>query len=916
MRKFFSSGEKTVNFIFIALALILVLRLFVLSVVQNDEWSSNADSIAVKGIYTASPRGNIYDRNGKLIAGNKQIFSVKMSSGNMENDEINRVATELISILEKNGDEYSRNFPIEKKNGKYVYSYDEERKKWLKENDIPVNSSAEKAFSLLKMKYGIDEDDRYKAMEILQTTYNIYPPIYTKNMEYKSEVEIETFLTGYGLDGDLTAEEAFRELRKDMEIDDSVSDSFAMKIMDIRTELKAMGYKKYLPATIAKDVSQETIMEVEENSDSLTGVDVISETKRYYPGGNFASHIIGYMGQIAPGDQAEYEEKGYAASSMIGKEGIERVYESVLKGQDGTQIVRVDKNGNYVETLQEIPAEKGRDIYLTIDSDLQKVAEDALERNIKAAQTGSTFESRFGDIGLVAAPRAESGAVVAVEVETGEILALANYPDYDPNLFAEGISSEDWESLQSENPRDSLSPAPLYNMATLTAVQPGSTYKPLTALAALECGLDPDKIYKDEGVIKTGDRTFGCVAYNTNGGNHGYLDLYKAIQVSCNYYFYELITNKNWSSGGTMGLSDEMGIEKTVEMGERFGLGKPTGIELSETVVSVPSEEKKIKSLAQQLKYVLYANAEEYFTEDVYSNSKRLDKDIETMSSWVGQDDMTYSRIKDTLLPTVGVKTEKYDEVTELILYTYIYQAEWGIGDAFNISIGQGDHAYTPIQIARYLAALGNEGTLNELSLVKSIEAEGDMPQKETEDTGVSQEYIDDVLEGMHRVTVGSDSGISSHYINFPWKACGKTGTAQKSGRINPSSETEYIREHLSSFGNMSWSSVEKEMKRLMRTYPETYTSEDVAVRRAVINLSGGKLTSEDLDRFKPKYDEFAWTMVMAPMEDPKIAVVCIIPQGVTGGNADPVVREIIGTYLESLEKTGGDSYSSESGIN
>ena len=917
MKKYFESNEKKVIAIFVVLALVMVLRLFVLSVIEGEQWRDNANSITIKGIYTNSPRGNIYDRNGKEIAGNEQIFTVKMSSGNMENKEINHVALKLVKILEKNKEEYNNNFPIKMKKGEFVYIYDEEITKWKKDNKIKEDATAEQAFETLKERYGIKKSDRYEAMEELQTKYSIYPPISSRTMTFRSNTEIQYFLESYGIEAEkkVSAKKAFELVRKSYEIEPDVSDKDAMKIMAVRYEMKAMGYKKYLPATIAKDVSDKTIMEVEEMSERLPGVDVVSETKRSYPDGAFASHIIGYMGQIAPENQKEYEDKGYAASSVIGKEGIERIYEPILKGQDGTSIVRVDAMGNYVETLEKIEPKKGKDVYLTIDKDLQKVAEDALEANVKACHGGG-FHSKYGDIGLEPAPNAESGAVVALEVETGEVLAMANYPDYDPNLFADGISSENWNKLQSENPRDSLSPAPLYNTATMTAVQPGSTFKPITALAALECGLDPNRQYRDDGYIKMGDRTFGCVAWNLFGTTHGYLDLYKAIQVSCNYYFFDLITNKDWASGGSMGLDKDMGIPKVLKMASRFGLGSPTGIELSEAVVSLPSEEKNRNSLQRSLEYVLYANAETYFTKDVYTNNKRLTKDVETIASWIHEKGITYNDMYYDYLPTVGVKKSQYQAVTELCLYTYFYHAEWGVGDAFNLSIGQGDHAYTPIQMARYVAALGNDGMMNEVKVVKSVEDEGDLERSKPVSTKVSQKNIDIVKEGMHRVTIGDGSGISAHYIGFPWDVSAKTGTAQKSGKINPPSEVEYVKKHLGSFGSMSWSDVKKEMKRLMTKYPETYINEDVAVRKAVINLSGGKLTSDDINRFKPNYSEFAWTIAMAPMDDPKIAVVCIIPQGVTGGNADPVVREIIGTYMEQLESLNDNDYKVKTELN
>ena len=205
------------------------------------------------------------------------------------------------------------------------------------------------------------------------------------------------------------------------------------------------------------------------------------------------------------------------------------------------------------------------------------------------------------------------------------------------------------------------------------------------------------------------------------------------------------------------------------------------------------------------------------------------------------------------------------------------------------------------------MATLGNNGKLNQASIVKSIEDEGDTVKKSSKDANISQRYIDEVKKAMYAVSRDPGSGISAHYKRFPWEVSVKTGTAQKSGFINPKSEIEYIKKNLRSFGNMTWSEVETEMKRLMKEYPKIYSSQDTAVRRAVINLSGGKITYNNLDRFKQTYDEFAWTVALAPRDNPKIAVACMIPQGVTGGNANPVVREIIGQYLKSIGRDSKD---------
>ena len=149
---------------------------------------------------------------------------------------------------------------------------------------------------------------------------------------------------------------------------------------------------------------------------------------------------------------------------------------------------------------------------------------------MKTTKTGGVFKSKYGNIKMAQYSKCGSGAVVALDVETGDVLAMASYPDYNPNIFAEGISTKAWESVQSSNPRDSLAPTPLYNNATRTSVQPGSTFKPITAVAALKAGLNPDRMIYDKGYVKLGDRVFGCSVWNSYRGSHGYENL--ATEIS------------------------------------------------------------------------------------------------------------------------------------------------------------------------------------------------------------------------------------------------------------------------------------------------------------------------------------------------------------------------------------------------
>ena len=885
------------------LVLILGIRLFVLTVVEHNRWDEVAEGQNTKYITTSAPRGEILDKYGRVIATNKQVFALTFNVSGLSTDEINDSAYSLVKILEANKEEYVDNFPIRIVNKEFVYAFDIEKKEWLAEKKFPSYFTAEQAFNAIRIQYEIDPKlDRYDAMEELQDTYGVYPPISVRSMTYTFDNKKKEFLEKYELKENSTAEEAFEQLRELYSIDKKLSNSQARKIFRIREEIKELGYNKYRSSTIAKNISDNTVIQIEELSDELKGADIVSETIRYYPNGATLAHVLGYMGSISDFQYEEYvTEKGYNATDLIGKDGIEAVMEDYLKGTDGVTAVRVNNLGDYIETISESEPKAGQNVYLTIDLDLQKVAEDGLAEVIRATQTGTTYKGKYGNSGVARYPNCESGAVVAVDVETGEVLAMASYPDYDPNIFAEGISTEDWASVQSTNPRDYLAPTPLYNIATMTSVQPGSTFKPITSVAALQAGLDPHKKLLDRGGVEIGGRTFGCYVWNNGGGTDGWQDLATGLQNSCNYYFYCIATGKDAKTGESLGFRDEISIEKIMGVAKEFGLGLETGIEISETVAPLASAERKMEGMKDSLWYYLYSTAVNYWPQKVIDNEEQLQKEIDTIVSWT-EENPTREEIIDRIEKQTSIVKSKVETVTDICKYSYFNQASWTIGDEYNISIGQGDNSYTVAQMARYVATLGNDGLRNELSLIKNIEGEKTKENKEQYQIDVTEDEMAAVLEGMRRVTkAGTLAGL---FDSVGINAAGKTGTAEVSGYIQPDDEVAYVQSHLSSIApGVTWEQVAAEMKILMREEPENYPTENDAVDKAVIEASGGRITMEDVNKHKDTYDEFAWTVTLAPVEDPKIAVVVMLVQGGTSANAGPVAKDIIAEYLLNEKK-------------
>lgn len=909
MRTWLGDRHNQIKLLFFVLMILLGARLFYLTVVQGQVWAERAENLSTKTVYTSAPRGEIRDRYGRLLAGNEVSYTVNLVAAEIDEKQINTVALNLLNLLEKNGEKYNDTFPIVMDgNGGFYYTYDQEIEDWLTTQNLRTDLTAEEAFEAICEREGVDSSlDKYEAQAILQNTYNIYPPISVKKMEYTQKLELTSFLQSFKLkededDEDLTAEEAFQALREKYEIDDSYSDEDARKILIIRNALKSLGYSSYLPAEIATGVSEQTIVTLEEKSYLYPGVEIGREYVRAYPNGETACHVLGYLGKISESQQAEYLRKGYTSTDLIGKEGIESYYESVLKGSDGEKLIQVNAKGEQVEVISDSDPEPGDDVYLTIDLELQKTAEEALQQALQKIRSGGTFVSEYGNYSYSKAYRnANVGAAVAVDVKTGDVLALANYPGYDPNLFATGISSEDWKMLQGENPRDPLSPLPLYNVATMTSIQPGSTFKPVTALAALNAGWNPNNRLYDNGYIDIGGgRTFGCWIWNDSRGKHGWLDLTHALEVSCNYYFADLCAGYDFYN--KRNLSIDMDIEKVMDYAKALGLGEKTGIELAESAVGVPSEEAKLAATKWSLKNMLLSSAAKYFTSDLTDDSTKLEETVDEIVSWAEEDlsrgDL-YKRLSE-----MPVQEDQLNALTDEVRSNYFSVAKWNQGDAMNLSIGQGENAYTPLQMARYVATVANDGTLYDLTLTKAVS--GEMQQEESSGTKVENTNKDAyavVREGMRLVANGSAGSARRLFAGFPYEVGAKTGTAQKSGKVNPPDEVEYIQQYLGSIApGLSFEEVETEMRRLLSEESNIYKSESSAARQAVINLTDGEVTTERIDAYKSTYDNFSWFVSFAPVEDPQIAVAVLIFQGGSGGYAGPVAREIIGKYMELQE--------------
>ncbi len=417
-------------------------------------------------------------------------------------------------------------------------------------------------------------------------------------------------------------------------------------------------FSKFIPIRIKRGVDFKVISWYEENSENLPGVDYVVEMQRGYPDNVVGSHVFGYTKEISPA-LLEKDKDYYSPGDYVGYTGIEKSYEKLLRGEKGYKYVLVDSKrkeiGRYKKGKDDKPSVKGKDLVLSIDADVQRAAEQS-----------------FGDF---------SGAAVAMEPSTGEVLALVSKPDYDLNEFSY-VTSKDFLAKLYNNPQK-----PSYNRATMSMKPPGSTFKPMEAIAALDMGV----INENTTIFCNGGFTFGRF-FKCHGGPHGALTVTHAIEKSCNTFFYNLIY--------------KIGLDRWSEYAHRFGFAEKTGIDIGDESAG--------------------------------------------------------------LIPDNNYYVKRYGE-------------NWPRSIMASLGIGQGEVNVTPIQLAKYVSLIANNGKTYVPHVVKGyIDTKTKkmipltFPKVKLD---VSQSAIEIVKKGMYLVVQGNGTATGIRMKDI--EIAGKTGTAQ-----------------------------------------------------------------------------------------------------------------------------------------
>ena len=496
-----------IGFIFVLMAVLLTIYVSALYKLQiYDEGPTEAElyprNTVTRAVTLPAARGNIYDRNGVLLASGRATYNITINRKALSYDpDRNSVIQDLIDTTMDNYVQYNDTFPITRG----------------------------------------------------------APFTYISNMTAEQRRRLDAYIAYFNYDPDISASELLSSMRSRYGIDYTVGIAEARLIIGVRYELEIrMIIGNIAPYVFANDVSAEFVALIEERG--FAGVFVETGYIREYHT-TYAAHLLGYIRPMTP-EQIEhyYIELDYPMDALVGQTGAEAAFEELLHGVDGMQEITISDTGTVLSVDQKVDPVPGEHIYLTLDIDLQMAVEHALSAHIDKLNVQREEE---GDM-------ITGGAAVVTDVRTGEILAAASYPTFNPMTL-----SQDFARLNTDLMR------PMLNRATQGRYNPGSTFKMVTGFAGLRYGVidryfpvDDVGVYEVLGDVAGGSYRPTCWYYQLNGVGHGELDIVQALERSCNYFF--MYVADRLEGGGPDGA------EVLAEVAQEFGLGRTTGLEIPE----------------------------------------------------------------------------------------------------------------------------------------------------------------------------------------------------------------------------------------------------------------------------------------------------------------------------------------------
>jgi len=828
----------------------LVYKLGTLTLAQGAVFTEEAEDRSTRTIYVKGSRGRILDRNGIVLAYSKTSYNVEfLRDADNRTTYDSAIYTEsllsAIEIIERNGSKVIDTSYIRRdEQGNFYYQWG-------------VTSEA-------AVKW------RYK---------NFLDAMYVKIPSDQDPDDESTWDTTKWA----TAEYMYNFLRASWCIPEDISFEDAIKVISIRQEVNLNNYRAYEPIVIAYDVGLETVSEISMRASELVGVQTSQSTTRVYPRGESAAHIVGYLSRSATEEMVK--DQGYSYNDLVGASGLEATMEQYLTGSvtehQGERVVVVNKNGSVINEVSYTPATNGDDVMSTIDIQLQGVTEAALKNvieTINAAEQARILDARYledylddtdGDTSKI--NTAKTGAILVVDVNTGDILAMASYPSFDPNWFIQGLTDEQFNLLFDSDWSEKTTP--MRNKAISAKLAPGSIFKMVTGIAGLSEGvvglteeIDDQSPYRMYNADRTEYTTTGMPSCWESPSKHQDQTIVKAIQNSCNYYFFE--------------VANRLGIERLNKWAGRFGLTSSTGVELTGEAVGIIGGQdvlynsklaldKQKTSLSGLINYRLKELLKELLAyyptgatdDDINACALDLMKLLESGSLVDSGPQARRILSNDIGVPEgyTAANLRWTNEITSLLT-----ELLWKPALTIRSGIGQGTTLVTPIAVARYVAAVANEGTVYDMHIVDRILDENGALVKEIEPSVYDHIEIDDAIwdavhQGMNHV-VSADSAEDR-------------GTAAD---------------------------------KFSEEFRDT----------GYLDMLSGKTGSAQIGtNTRIDIENTSWFVTYGPRDNPEIAVVVCVPNGFSGASSVPAIEDIFTYYFDKAKSVAPENLVDIDGI-
>ena len=806
-----------------------------LSVEETESYQAAVRATSVVTTYQSGTRGTITDRYGNVLAYDETTYNVKFyrdpdKTSPIESARYTHSLMEAIRIIEAGGGTIEEHFYIRLNNdGTYRY-------------DFGVTSEA----AIASRKKNFVDACRFS-------------------------------------DPEITPERAYLILRESWQIPDDMPYDEAKKIMSIRQDAVLNSWHAYEGVVMAYDVNLSVVTELDMLQSELIGVQTEMSGRRIYPYKETACHLIGYLSKQVTTDMTNLGysfdsfapfvdgeptnnllQLGYAYSDLIGVAGIEKSCEAYLTShlisRQGTTTIEKTKTGSIVDVLGKTVPQGGLTVQTSLDMDLQQVVEQALLHNIdttrqeqehKLSKDYKKYSKLRDDLDDIVT--AETGAIVVMGAQTGEILAMASYPTYDPNLFTDGVDAQELEQLFGDD-----SNQPTLNRAIAIRTAPGSVFKMATGFAGLMEGAitttttisdrSPYYYFVDDPTTKVTANAPSC--WTTTPARHANLTLSRALAVSCNYFFFT--------------VADRVGIKKLAYWAGQLGLEGTTGVELpGELSVQVGGQAARYdntKPLSQQS-----SSIPRLIYNEIYALLRRIVKEVGRNVS-----DETLARCATRLLKLQdGEQRERGEDIRRIMneelnipmgisllhtdwivtISTWLEELRWKPTYTIQSGIGQGVSLLTLVSVARYAATVVTRGDVHKVTLLDAIYyPDGTLYEKHKPEIvrhiEAPAEYWDALLTGMAGVVSPEDGGTAASVFSKDFSntylglIVGKTGTAQTSANNNVDIENT------------------------------------------------------------------SWFVAVTPRENPQIVVAVMIPNGLSGSASHVAVEDIISWWYENRAGT------------